>query len=60
MNSFEENMGKLKELSEKIKDREIGLDEAVKCYEEGMEYYKKCDEILQSARQKIKVFEGDV
>ena len=28
--TFEENMEKLKELSEKIKDRDIGIEEAIK------------------------------
>lgn len=58
--SFEENMEKLKELSEKIKSRDIGIEEAVACYEEGMKYYRSCEEILENAKQKIKKFEGEV
>ena len=58
--TFEENMEKLKELSEKIKDRDIGIEEAVSCYEEGMKYYRSCEEILKNAKQKMVKFEGEV
>ena len=53
-------MEKLKELSEKIKDRDIGIEEAVSCYEEGMKYYRSCEEILKNAKQKMEKFEGEV
>ena len=56
----QENMEKLKELSEKIKDRDIGIEEAVSCYEEGMKYYRSCEEILKNAKQKMEKFEGEV
>ena len=54
--SFESSMKKLEELSEKIRDEETSLDEAIKCYEEGIRCYTECNEILNSARQKIETF----
>ncbi|MGN0736425.1 MAG: exodeoxyribonuclease VII small subunit [Anaerovoracaceae bacterium] len=54
--SFETSMKKLEELSEKIRDEETSLDEAIKCYEEGIRCYTECNEILNSARQKIETF----
>ena len=54
--SFESSMKKLEELSEKIRDEDTSLDEAIKCYEEGIKYYTECSEILNNARQKIETF----
>ena len=53
-------MEKLKELCEKIKDRDVGIEEALNCYEEGMKYYLSCEEILKNAKQKMEKFKGEV
>ncbi len=55
--SFENSMKKLEEMSEKIRDTETTLDEAIKCYEEGIKAYKECDDILKDTKQKIEVIE---
>ncbi len=47
---------KLEQMSEKIRDERTSLDEAVKCYEEGIKCYKACEEILSSAKQKIEIY----
>lgn len=54
--SFETSMKRLEELSEIIRNDETSLDEAIKCYEEGMRCYAECNEILNSAKQKIETF----
>lgn len=54
--SFEDSMKKLEEMSEKIRCEDTSLDEAIKCYEEGMACYKSCTEILENAKQKIEMF----
>jgi exodeoxyribonuclease VII small subunit len=54
--TFEESMKKLEQMSEKIRDERTSLDEAVKCYEEGIKCYKACEEILNSAKQKIEIY----
>ena len=54
--SFETSMKKLKELSEKIRDEDTSLDEAIKCYEDGIRCYTECIEILDNAKQKIETF----
>ncbi len=53
--SFEESMKKLEEMSEKIRHEETTLEEAIKCYEEGMKAYNTCSEILSDAKQKIEI-----
>lgn len=54
--NFEEQMAKLKELSEKISSKDVTLEEAIRCYEEGMRYHKKLTAILNEARQKIEYY----
>jgi exodeoxyribonuclease VII small subunit len=57
--TFEESMKKLEEMSMQIKRNDITLQEAIKCYEEGVECYKECNKILQDAQQKIKIYGED-
>jgi exodeoxyribonuclease VII small subunit len=55
--SFEESMEKLEETAETIKKDRISLEEALKAYEDGVKYYERCVEILDSAKQRIEVYE---
>ena len=55
--TFEEAMNKLKELSDKIKAEGTSLEDQIRCYEEGMTYYKILDQILKEAKQKIETVE---
>ncbi len=57
---FEQAFSELKEMTEKIKDQNTTLEDAIEYYENGMKYYKICSEILENAKQKIEVFEGEV
>ena len=54
--TFEESLQKLEEMSEMIRDEETTLDEAVKCYEEGIRCYRLYREILKETEQKIEVY----
>lgn len=54
--TFEEILLKLEKASENLKRDNISLEEALKNYEEGIAYYKKCSEILDSAKQKIETY----
>lgn len=53
---FKEALAKLEATAETIKNPETSLEEAIKCYEEGMKYYQMCSEILDSAEKKVEVF----
>lgn len=55
--NFESSMAKLEEMAELIRDEETSLDEAIKCYEEGIRCYNICNEILENARQTIEVYD---
>ncbi|MBS5335391.1 MAG: exodeoxyribonuclease VII small subunit [Clostridiales bacterium] len=58
--TFEESAKMLTEMAEKIKDENITLQEAIKCYEEGVKRYEECNKILKEAKQKIEVYEEGV
>lgn len=49
-------MKRLEEMSEKIKDEDTALEEAIACYEEGIKCYNICSKILKEAEQKIEVY----
>lgn len=53
--NFEESLRKLEEMTEKIRREDTSLEEAIKCYEEGLNCYNKCNEILKNAKQSIEV-----
>ena len=52
--SFESNLKKLELIVDKLESGEIGLEESVKLYEEGMKIKKFCDEKLKDIEMQIK------
>ena len=53
-NNFELNLKKLELIVDKLESGEVGLEESVKLYEEGMKIKKICDEKLQNIEMQIK------
>ena len=53
---FEDAMKQLEAFSEKIRDGNTSLEEAMECYEAGIRCYEQCDAMLKNAEQKIEVF----
>jgi len=53
--TFEQALGKLEQLVEQIEAGEIGLEEAIARYEEGIKLVKQCREILNAAEKKIQL-----
>lgn len=51
--SFEEILANLEETVNKLEDKNISLEEAVKNYTKGLELSKKCFEILNNNEQLI-------
>ena len=51
--SFEEAFEKLKEISEKIENENLTLDESIALFEQGVKLSAYCSEILEEAKQKI-------
>ena len=53
-NNFEANLKKLEMIVDKLESDEIGLEESVKLYEEGMKIKKICDKKLKDIEMQIK------
>ena len=52
--NFEINLKKLEVIVDKLESGDIGLEESVKLYEEGMKIKKICDEKLKEIDMQIK------
>ncbi len=59
--SFEVSLKKLEEIVEELEKGELNLDEALKLYEEGMDFSDRCLEKLNESKQKVEKLtkEGD-
>ena len=53
-NNFETNLKKLEVIVDKLESGNIGLEESVKLYEEGMRIKKICDKKLKDIEMQIK------
>jgi exodeoxyribonuclease VII small subunit len=51
--SFEDSLKKLEGIVEELEKGELSLDEALKLYEQGMEFSDKCMETLNESKQKV-------
>ncbi len=58
-NSFEKNLKNLEMIVEKLESGEIGLEDSVKLYEEGMKIKKICDKKLKDIEMQIKKIKID-
>ncbi len=53
-NNFETSLKKLEVIVDKLESGDIGLEESVKLYEEGMRIKKICDKKLKDIEMQIK------
>ena len=53
-NNFELSLKELELIVDKLESGEVGLEESVKLYEEGMKIKKICDKKLQGIEMQIK------
>jgi len=51
--SFEEALTGLEKSAKDLVRHDATLEEAIRNFETGMDYYNKCNEILEDAKQKI-------
>lgn len=55
MKSFEARLARLEELSEKIKEADLALEEAVACFEEGIKLARGLEKDLSKIEGKIEI-----
>lgn len=51
--TFESALAELEEVVKKLENKDIGLDEAIKLYNEGLELSKLCYEKLEKSKELI-------
>ena len=56
--SFEAQLGRLTELTEKLESGDLPLEEALKAYEEGVQISRRLLEQLDAAEQRIEILSG--
>ena len=52
-NSFEDLLRRLQEISDQLESEDVGLDDSIKLYEEGIKLSKLCYKKLSQAELKI-------
>ena len=58
--TFESAMSRLKEISDVLSQNQVGLDESLKLYEEGVKLLKFCSDKLEKADITIKRIEEEI
>ena len=59
-NTFEENLSRLEEISTLLEGEELGLDESISLFEEGIKLSKNCMTALKKAELKITELKSDL
>lgn len=57
--SFEKNLAALTEIVDKMEQADLGLEESLKLYEQGVKLTRQCQKIIDGAEQKIKQLMDD-
>ena len=60
--NFEEKLRELEQLVTRMEDGNLGLEDSLRAFENGVELVKRCQRALAAAEQKVKVLtsaEGD-
>ena len=52
-NNFEDLLKRLQEISDKLEREDVGLDDSIKLYEEGIKLSRQCSKMLEEAELKI-------
>lgn len=52
--NFETSLVKLEKIVDRLESEELGLEESLKLFEEGIKVSKKCEESLKNAEQKVR------
>ena len=56
---FEEEIKKLEDIAKELESGNLGLDESVNKFEEGMKLSKECNKMLNEAEKKINILIDD-
>lgn len=51
--TFEKNLEQLTDVIQKMEQQDVGLEESLKLYEQGVQLTRKCQKIIDEAEKKI-------
>ncbi|MBZ4644470.1 MAG: exodeoxyribonuclease small subunit [Deferribacteres bacterium] len=57
---FEEKLKRLEEIAKKLESEEIGIEESLKLFQEGMALGKECKKILEDIELKVQKVVGEI
>lgn len=57
--TFEKALENLENCTASLKNEDSTLESAMKSFEEGIKHYNYCNDILNTAKQKIQVYKGE-
>ncbi|MDE6398641.1 MAG: exodeoxyribonuclease VII small subunit [Clostridiales bacterium] len=57
---LETKLKALEETADKLDDKELALDEAIRLFEQGVELIRSCMDSLQESKGKIEVIRGEL
>jgi exodeoxyribonuclease VII small subunit len=58
--NFEDKLSRLEEITSSLENGEVGLEESIQLFEEGVKLSKECFSILQKAELKVNVLKKDL
>ena len=58
--NFEDKLARLEEITNTLESSEIGLEDSIQLFEEGVKLSKQCLSILQKAELKVNVLKKDL
>jgi exodeoxyribonuclease VII small subunit len=57
--SYESSFKRLEEIMEKLENQQLGLEESLTLFQEGIDLYRQCREQLNKAEETLKVVMAD-
>ncbi|MFZ2324018.1 MAG: exodeoxyribonuclease VII small subunit [Ignavibacteriaceae bacterium] len=58
--NFESKLARLEEITESLENNDLGLEQSLSLFEEGVALSKECSSILEKAELKVKVLKKDL
>ena len=59
-NNFEEKLARLEEITTSLENSEIGLEDSIQLFEEGVKLSKECLSVLEKAELKVTTLKKDL
>lgn len=60
MNNLDEKLNELKNITEKLEEDSVGLDESLKLFDSGVGIAKECYKVLNETKGKITILKKDL